>query len=50
MHFGFFPYDSHLFVVLLLFSCSVVSDSLKPHGLYSLPGFPVHYLLEFAQA
>ena len=34
---------------LLLFSHSVVSDSLRPHGLQH-PDFPVlHYLLEFAQ-
>ena len=34
---------------LLLFSHSVVSMSLWPHGLQT-PGFPVlHYLLEFAQ-
>ena len=34
---------------MLLFNCSVVSDSLWPHGLQH-PGFPVlHYLLEFAQ-
>ena len=33
----------------LLFSCSVVSDSLQPHGLQA-PGFPVlHLLLELAQ-
>ena len=32
------------------FSRSVVSDSLRPHGLYSMPGLPVHYqLLEFTQ-
>ena len=32
------------------FNRSVVSDSLRPHGLYSTPGFPVHHqLLEFAQ-
>ena len=31
----------------MLFSCSVVPDSLWPHG---MPGFPVlHYLLGFAQ-
>ena len=31
------------------FSCSVVSDSLRPHGLQH-PGFPVHHqLLELAQ-
>ena len=31
------------------FSCSIVSDSLRPHGL-SLPGFPVcHQLPELAQ-
>ena len=31
------------------FSCSVVSDSLQPHGLQH-PGFPVHHqLLELAQ-
>ena len=35
--------------LLLLFSCSVVSDSLRPHGC-SMPGFPVlHHLLELAQ-
>ena len=34
----------------LLFSHSVVSDSLWPHGLHTTPGFLVlHYLLEFAQ-
>ena len=33
----------------LLFSCSVMSDSLQPHELQH-SGFPVlHYLLEFAQ-
>ena len=27
-----------------------MSDSLRPQGLYSMPGFPlIHYLLEFAQ-
>ena len=37
------------FLVLLLFSHSVVSDSLWPHGLQ--PGFPVlQYLPEFAQS
>ena len=36
-------------LLLLLFSCSVVSNSLQPMD-YSTPGFPVlHYLLEFAQ-
>ena len=35
--------------LMLLFSCSVVSNSLRPHGL-STPGFPVlHHLPEFAQ-
>ena len=35
--------------LLLWFSCSVVSDSLQPHGC-STPGFPVlHHLLELAQ-
>ena len=34
--------------LLLLFSCSVVSDSLQPHEPCSMPGFPVvQYLLEF---
>ena len=34
---------------LLLFSRSVVSNSLQPHDC-SMPGFPgLHYLLEFAQ-
>ena len=34
---------------MLLFNCSVVSDSLWPHGLQH-PGFPVlHHLPEFAQ-
>ena len=34
---------------MLLFNCSVVSDSLWPHGLQH-PGFPVlHHLLELAQ-
>ena len=34
----------------LLFSCSVMSDSLWPRGLCSRPGFPVlHCLLGFAQ-
>ena len=29
---------------------SVVSDSMRPHGLYSRPGFPVHHQLpEFTQ-
>ena len=32
---------------LSLFSCSVISNSLQPHGC-SIPGFPVlHYLIEF---
>ena len=32
------------------FSCSVVSDSLPPHGLPCTPGFPVHHQLpELAQ-
>ena len=36
--------------LLLLFRCSVVSDSLQPHEPCSMPGFPVvQYLLEFAQ-
>ena len=30
--------------ILLLFSCSVVSDSLRPHGDYSTPGFPVLHI------
>ena len=36
---------------LLFFSCSVMSDSLRPQGLQcSTPGFPVHHqLLELAQ-
>ena len=35
--------------VYFLFSHTVVSDSLRPHGC-SMPGFPVHYhLLELAQ-
>ena len=36
---------------LLLFRQLVVSNSLRPHGLHSTPGFPylLHYLLEFAQ-
>ena len=35
--------------ILLLFSCSVVSDSLRPNGL-SMPVFPVfHLLLQLAQ-
>ena len=35
--------------LVLLFSCSVVLDSLWPHGLRT-PGFPVlHYLPQFAQ-
>ena len=34
----------------LLFSHSVVSDSLQPHGLCNMPGFPaLHHLPEFAQ-
>ena len=28
------------------FSCSVVSDSLQPHGLYSSPGSSVHRILQ----
>ena len=37
-----------LWLLLLLFSRQVVSDSLRPHG--SPPGFPVpHHLPEFAQ-
>ena len=37
-------------LLLLLLSPSVVSDSLRPHGLCSTPGFPVlRYLSEFAQ-
>ena len=27
-------------------SCSVMSNSLQPHGLYSLPGFSVHGILQ----
>ena len=35
--------------LLLLFSCSIVSNSLQPNGLQHAR-FPVfHYLLEFAQ-
>ena len=38
-----------LFLILLLFTCSVMSDSLWPLDC-STPGFPVlHYLPEFAQ-
>ena len=34
---------------ILQFSCSVVSDSLQPHG-RSMPGFPVHHQhLELSQ-
>ena len=34
----------------LLLSRSVMPNSLQPHGLYSIPGFPVfYYLLELAQ-
>ena len=39
-------------IMSLLFSQSVMSDSLRPHGLqdYITPGFPVlHHLLELAQ-
>ena len=32
--------------VLCCLSCSVVSDSLKPHGLYSLLGSSVHGILQ----
>ena len=36
--------------ILLLFSCSVVSDSLQPHELQVMPGLPVHHqLVELAQ-
>ena len=36
--------------LLLLFSWSIMFDSLWPHELYSMPGLPVlHHLLEFAQ-
>ena len=36
--------------MMLLFSCSVVSNSLQPHGWSSTPGFPVlHHLPELAQ-
>ena len=32
------------------FSCSVMSDSLRPHESHSMPGLPVHHkLLEFTQ-
>ena len=38
------------FCCLLLFSHSLVSDSLWPHGLHSMPGYPVlHNLPEFVQ-
>ena len=37
-----------VFLVYLIFvlSCSVVSDSLHPHGLYSTPGSSVHGILQ----
>ena len=38
-----------LITIILFFNCSVISDSLRPHGC-STPGFPVLYHLpEFAQ-
>ena len=49
------PYTSHgipllgvdgRFSMLLLFSCSVVSDSLQPHGLCSSPGSSVHGIFQ----
>ena len=36
-------------VLLLLFSCSVVSDSLQPHGLQHARLPSPHHLLELAQ-
>ena len=42
------PLESHLFSSVQ-FNRSVMSDSLRPHGLQH-PGFPVHHqLLEFTQ-
>ena len=32
-------------VISVQFSCSVMSDSLRPHGLQHMPGFPVHHQL-----
>ena len=36
-------------ILLLLFSCQVVSDILWPHGLQNTRLFVFHYILEFAQ-
>ena len=45
MHFGLIIFK----FFLLLFSGSLMSHSLPPHG-WSMPGFPVlHHILEFAQ-
>ena len=39
-----------MLLLLFLFSCSVMSDSLQPHGPRSTPSFPVlHHLPELAQ-
>ena len=47
-HFSMVSIQTHL-LFLWLFSESLVSHSLPPHG-WSMPGFPVlHYILEFAQ-
>ena len=44
-----FPSKLLLFSTLLLFSCSAMSNSLRPHDC-STPGFPVlHHLLEFVE-
>ena len=41
---------TYIFFNILLFSCSVVSSSLRPPMDCSMPGFPVlHHLPEFAQ-
>ena len=46
------PGTDHLeetLILLLSFSCSIMSDFMQPHGLYSPPGSPaLHCLLEFA--
>jgi len=42
--------NHHTTHILLLISCSVMSDSLQPHEPFSMPNTPVlHYIPEFAQ-
>ena len=35
-----------MYIYIQLFSQSVMSDSLQPHGLYSAPGSSVHGILQ----